>query len=53
MPPNMESNKLAVIVMLSADILLVLIMLLGLLRLRDRAGSLFGLAPLLWKQVRL
>ena len=38
--------------MLAADILLVLIMLLGLLRLRDRAGGMFGLALLLWKQVR-
>jgi hypothetical protein len=51
-PPNIESNKLAIIVMLAADILLVLIMLLGLLRLRDRAGGIFGLARLLWKQVR-
>jgi hypothetical protein len=52
MAPNIESNKLALIVMLAADILLVLIMLHGLLRLRDRAGGMFGLVRLLWKQVR-
>jgi len=49
-PPNMERDKLTIIVMLAADILLVLTMFLGLLRLRDRAGGLFGLARLLWKQ---
>jgi hypothetical protein len=48
----MESNKLSVVVMLAADILLVLTMLLGLLRSRDRSGGMFGLARLLWKQVR-
>jgi hypothetical protein len=48
----MESNKLVVVVMLAADILLVLTMLLGLLRSRDRSGGMFGLARLLWKQVR-
>lgn len=52
MPPNIESNKLVIIVMLAADIFLLLIMLLGLLRLRDRAGGMFGLVLLLWKQVR-
>jgi hypothetical protein len=48
----MERDKLVIIIMLAADILLVLTMFLGLLRLRDRAGGLFGLARLLWKQVR-
>jgi len=49
-PPNIESNKLAIIAMFVADILLLLTMLLGLHRLRDRAGGMFGLAHLLWKQ---
>jgi len=48
--PNIESNKLAIIAMFVADILLLLTMLLGLHRLRDRAGGMFGLAHLLWKQ---
>jgi hypothetical protein len=48
----MESNKLVVVVMFAADVLLVLTMLLGLLRSRDRSGGMFGLARLLWKQVR-
>ena len=50
--PNIKSNKLAIITMFVADILLLLTMLLGLHRLRDRAGGMFGLARLLWKQVR-
>jgi hypothetical protein len=50
-PPNIESNKRAIIAMFVADILLLLTMLLGLHRLRDRAGGMFGLAHLLWKQV--
>jgi hypothetical protein len=34
------------------DIILLLIMLIGLLRLRHDCGGTFGLAQLLWKQVR-
>ena len=48
----MESNKHVIIAISAADALLILTMLLGLLRSRDRAGGLFGLARLLWKQVR-
>jgi len=33
------------------DIVLLLIMLVGLLRLRSGDGGTFGLAQLLWKQV--
>ena len=51
MPPNMESNKLAVTAMFMADIVLVLIMFIGLLRLRGRGGGMFDLGRLLWKQV--
>ena len=38
--------------MVAIDIALVLAMFVGLLRLRDRGGGMFGLARLLWKQVR-
>ena len=38
--------------MLVTDISLLLVMLVGLIRLRRR-GSTFGLAQVLWKQVRL
>jgi len=34
------------------DVALGLAMFVGLLRLRDRSGGIFGLARLLWKQVR-
>jgi len=37
--------------MLVTDIALLLIMLVGLLRLRLQVGGLFGLAQLLWRQV--
>jgi hypothetical protein len=52
LPPNMESNKFVIIAILATDILLVVTMLFGLLRSRDRSGGMFGLARLLWKQVR-
>lgn len=52
MPPNMESEKLAVIIMLITDIILVLTMLLGLLRWNSRGGGMFKLGRHLWKQVR-
>jgi len=48
--PNIDSNKLAISAMLGADISLLLIMLVGLLRLRKRGGSKFELGRLLWKQ---
>jgi len=50
--PNMERDKLAYIITFAIDLTLVLIMFLGLLRLRGRGGGMFGLARLLWKQVR-
>jgi len=37
--------------MLVTDIALLLIMLVGLLRLRLHGGGTFGLAQLLWRQV--
>ena len=52
MLPNLERDKLAFIVTFAIDIILVLSMFLGLLRLRGRGGGTFGLARLLWKQVR-
>jgi len=52
MLPNMEQNKLAFIITFAIDVILVLTMFLGLLRLCGRGGGVFGLARLLWKQVR-
>jgi hypothetical protein len=48
----MERDKTAFITLLTIDVALVSIMFLGLLRLRGRGGSVFGIARLLWKQVR-
>jgi spore maturation protein SpmA len=52
MLPNMESAKLAVMITYVVDIILVLTMLLGLLRIRGRGGGVLDLGRLLWKQVR-
>jgi hypothetical protein len=51
---NTPSNTAALIAMAVTDIVLLLIMFVGLLRLRAQGGggSTFGLARLLWKQVR-
>jgi hypothetical protein len=49
----MESNKQTAVAMLITDIVLFCIMLVGLLRLRQRGGGMFELGRLLWKQVRL
>jgi hypothetical protein len=49
--PNVERDKLALIVLVALDYFLILIMFLGLLRLRGHGGSIIGLAGLLWKQV--
>lgn len=46
-----ESNKPNIIVTLITDIILLLIMLIGLLRLRRYGVGTFGLGQLLWKQV--
>jgi hypothetical protein len=48
----MERNKLVVIDMLATDVVLALTMFFGLLRLRGEGTGMFGLARLLWKQVR-
>jgi len=53
MLPNMEHDKLALIIMFVTNVVLVFIMFLGLIRLRGRGGGVFGLGSLLWKQVRL
>ena len=47
---NTASNTLTVISIVITDIALLLIMLLGLLRLRRYGGG-FGLTNILWKQV--
>jgi len=48
--PAIRNNKSAIIAMLVADIALLLIMLIGLLRIRHRGGGRFDLGRLLWKQ---
>jgi len=48
---NPQLSKLHIISTLATDISLLVIMLIGLLRLRGHRGSRFGLAQLLWKQV--
>jgi len=50
--PNTQSAKLAIASMLVSDITLLLIMLVGLLRLRHGGEGRFNLGRLLWKQVR-
>ena len=49
---NAEANKPTVIATLFTDIALILIMLVGLLRLRRHGGGWLDLGHLLWKQVR-
>ena len=48
---NIESNKLNIIVTLITDITLLIIMLVGLLRLRRYGAGTLDLGRLLWKQV--
>jgi hypothetical protein len=48
---NTESSKLNFIVTLITDIMLLLIMLAGLLRLRYYERGTLGLGRLVWKQV--
>jgi hypothetical protein len=48
---NSHSGKLNIVVNLITDIVLLLIMLVGLLRLRSEGGATFGIGDLLWKQV--
>jgi hypothetical protein len=49
---NVESCKDYYINLLANDVILLLIMLAGLLRLRLRARAFLDLASILWKQVR-
>jgi hypothetical protein len=49
---NFDSNKINVIATLTTDIALLLIMLIGLLRLRLTAGGALSLGRILWKQVQ-
>ena len=48
---NMDSNKINIILSLASDVILLLIMLVGLLRMRIEIRE-FGLARVLWNQVR-
>jgi hypothetical protein len=48
---NMRTNKLNIIISLTSDVVLLLIMLVGLLRLRLEIAE-FGLGRVLWNQVR-
>jgi len=48
---NTERNKLNIIVTLITDIVLLLTVLVGLLRLRQDGGGRFGIGLLLWNQV--
>ena len=48
---NVESSKLAVIVLPVTDLVLLLIMFVGLLNLHYKGCGMAGLASLLWKQV--
>ena len=48
----MASAKPAIIGVLITDIVLLVTMLVGLLRMRVQMGSTFGLARVLWNQVQ-
>jgi hypothetical protein len=50
---NVDSTKPAIIGSFFSDIALLLIMLIGLLRLRREGGGAFALGRTLWKQVRV
>jgi len=47
---NSESSKLYVVILAVTDIILLLIVLVGLLRLRRDGSGTFGIGRLLWKQ---
>ena len=49
---NTEKNKPSIVVTLITDVVLLLIVLIGLLRLFHDGGGSFALGRLLWKQVR-
>ena len=48
---NSEDSKLNIIVIFITDIILLLMVLVGLIRLRYHGGGTLGLGRLLWKQV--
>lgn len=50
--PNFDSTQLSVLAILFTDIVLLLIMLTGLLRMRFRGAGSLNLARFLWNQVR-
>jgi hypothetical protein len=50
--PNFRNAEPTVIGSLVTDLVLLLIMLLGLLRTRRKAGGAFRMGHFLWKQVR-
>jgi len=49
-PTNLESTKLSTFFILFADVVLLLIMLIGLIRMRSGGGGIFDLGRILWKQ---
>jgi hypothetical protein len=49
---NSESSKLNILVLLITDVVLLLIVLAGLLRMRYQNRITCGIGQLLWKQVR-
>jgi len=49
---NVDGIRLALIVTLITDIILLVIVLVGLFRMRPSGGGSFGLQGVLWKQVR-
>ena len=51
-PDHIKNSALKIVTTSVTDIALLLIMLVGLFRLRSRGGGVFRLAQLLWRQVR-
>jgi hypothetical protein len=51
MVTNSYSFKLSILVTLATDIILLVFMLVGLLRVRAHDGCMLKLGPFLWKQV--
>jgi hypothetical protein len=49
---NAERDKVAILIMFAIDVIVVLVMFVGLLRLRGQGGGMLELGRLLWKQVR-
>jgi hypothetical protein len=47
-----EKGVLGLVPTIFADLVLLLIMLVGLLLLRRHGGGMLGLTPILWRQVR-